>query len=56
VYDSHHWQRTYADPGFHKHVAWSKYLGTIALKLADSIILPLNTTQYSLELNSYLAK
>ncbi|KAF9238740.1 Zn-dependent exopeptidase, partial [Melanogaster broomeanus] len=54
IYDSQMWQETYADPGFHRHVALAKSLGLLALRLADSIILPLNTTQYALELDSYV--
>lgn len=62
----------FADIGFHRHVrvtsppettiltAWqvavAKHLGLMALSLTDSIILPLNTTHYSLELSSYLDK
>jgi N-acetylated-alpha-linked acidic dipeptidase len=54
IYDSQHWQEMYADPGFHRHVAVAKHLGLTALGLVDSIILPLNTTQYAVELDSYL--
>lgn len=54
IYDSQMWQEVYADPGFHKHVAVAQHLGLLTLRLADSIILPLNTTQYALELDSYL--
>jgi N-acetylated-alpha-linked acidic dipeptidase len=32
----------------------SKYLGLLVLRLADSITLPLNTTHYTLELESYI--
>ncbi|KDQ17172.1 hypothetical protein BOTBODRAFT_29986 [Botryobasidium botryosum FD-172 SS1] len=56
VYDSQRWQELYADPGFHRHVAIAKHLGLVALRLADSIILPLDTTQYSNELDGYLTK
>jgi N-acetylated-alpha-linked acidic dipeptidase len=35
-------------------VAVAQNLGLITLRLADSIILPLNTTQYALELDSYV--
>ncbi|KAF8307013.1 hypothetical protein DL93DRAFT_2101420 [Clavulina sp. PMI_390] len=56
VYDSQQFQEQYADPGFLRHVAVAKYLGLVTLRVADSIILPLNTTQYALELGSYLAK
>ncbi|KAG5648992.1 hypothetical protein DXG03_000341 [Asterophora parasitica] len=56
VYDSQRYQELYADPGFHRHVTVAKHLGLLALRLTDSIIVPLNTTQYALELNDYLAK
>ncbi|TCD69209.1 hypothetical protein EIP91_008312 [Steccherinum ochraceum] len=54
IYDSQHWMEKYGDPTFERHVAVGKNLGLIALRLADSIILPLNTTQYALELDDYL--
>ncbi|TBU33166.1 Zn-dependent exopeptidase [Dichomitus squalens] len=54
VYDSQLWQERYADPGFFRHAAVAKHLGVVALRLADSIILPLNTTHYAHELDSYL--
>ncbi|KDQ16710.1 hypothetical protein BOTBODRAFT_106746 [Botryobasidium botryosum FD-172 SS1] len=56
VYDSQRWQEMCADPGFHKHVAIAKHLGLVTLRLADSIILPLDTTHYSNELDGYLTK
>ncbi|KAI9056503.1 Zn-dependent exopeptidase [Trametes sanguinea] len=56
IYDSQRWQEIYADPGFRRHVAVAKHLGLVALRLIDAIILPLNTTHYSLELDDYLAK
>ncbi|KIM91172.1 hypothetical protein PILCRDRAFT_1366 [Piloderma croceum F 1598] len=54
IYDSQHWQEQYADPGFHRHVAVARHLGLLILRLTDAIILPLNTTQYVLELHQYL--
>ena len=54
VYDSQRWQEVYADPGFDRHVAVAKHLGLIGLRIVDAIVLPLNTTQYSLELEDYL--
>ncbi|KAI0677357.1 Zn-dependent exopeptidase [Trametes maxima] len=56
IYDSQAWQERYADPGFLRHVAVAKHLGLVALRLVDSIILPLNTTHYALELDDYLDK
>ncbi|KAG8726169.1 hypothetical protein FRC12_023644, partial [Ceratobasidium sp. 428] len=54
IWDSQTWMEKYGDPGFLRHVAVSKHLGLMLLRLADSIIVPLNTTQYALELGSYL--
>jgi len=54
IYDTQAWQERYADPGFARHVAVAKNQGLLALRIADSIILPLNTTQYAFELDEYL--
>ncbi|KAJ6538560.1 Zn-dependent exopeptidase [Mycena vulgaris] len=54
IYDTQMWQELYADPGFHRATAVAKHLGLLLLRLTDSIIVPLNTTQYSLELHNYL--
>ncbi|KAF8583526.1 Zn-dependent exopeptidase [Ramaria rubella] len=56
IYDSQMFQEVYADPGFHRHVAVSKHIGLVLLRLADSVVLPLNTTHYTLEIQSYLDK
>ncbi|TCD69886.1 hypothetical protein EIP91_005963 [Steccherinum ochraceum] len=56
VFDSQPWQEKYGDPGFLRHVAIAKSFGLQALGLADSIVLPLNTTHYAVELGAYLDK
>lgn len=56
VYDSQMWQEKYGDPGFARHIAVARHLGLTALRIADAIILPLNTTQYALELEFYLER
>ncbi|EPQ59132.1 Zn-dependent exopeptidase [Gloeophyllum trabeum ATCC 11539] len=56
VFDSQRWQELYCDPGFTKHVVIAKHLGLQTLRLAGSIVLPLNTTHYAYELESYLDK
>ncbi|TFK28864.1 Zn-dependent exopeptidase [Coprinopsis marcescibilis] len=56
VYDTQRWQEVFADPSFEKHVAVAKHLGLLGLRLIDAIVLPLNTTQYALELDDYLEK
>ncbi|KZT43059.1 Zn-dependent exopeptidase [Sistotremastrum suecicum HHB10207 ss-3] len=56
IYDSERWQELYGDAGFHRHAAIAKYLGLFGLRLSDSFILPINTTQYAVELEGYLEK
>ncbi|KXN87971.1 Glutamate carboxypeptidase 2 [Leucoagaricus sp. SymC.cos] len=54
IYDSQRWQEIFTDPGFYRHVAVAKHLGLMGLKMSDSLLVPLNTTQYALELSDYL--
>ncbi|KAF4575136.1 hypothetical protein EYR36_006492 [Pleurotus pulmonarius] len=54
IYDSQHWQETYGDPDFSRHTAVAQHLGLMTLRFANAIILPLNTTQYTLELYDYV--
>ncbi|KAJ7778391.1 hypothetical protein B0H16DRAFT_1711897 [Mycena metata] len=54
IYDTQRWQELHADPGFHRATAVAKHLGLMLLRLTDSIIVPLNTTQYTFELHNYL--
>ncbi|KAG9317382.1 hypothetical protein JVU11DRAFT_1581 [Chiua virens] len=56
VFDSQHWQEMYGDPTFSRHVAIAKHVGLQILRLSGDIILPFNTTHYSLELQSYLER
>ncbi|KAJ6628922.1 Isocitrate/isopropylmalate dehydrogenase-domain-containing protein [Mycena sp. CBHHK59/15] len=54
IYDTQRFQELYADPGFHRTTAVAKHIGLLLLRLTESIIVPLNTTQYVLELHDYL--
>ncbi|KAI9000854.1 Zn-dependent exopeptidase [Trametes punicea] len=54
VFDSVRWMEVYGDPGFARHVAVAKHLGLQVVRLADSIVLPINTTHHSFELERYL--
>ncbi|KAI0321954.1 Zn-dependent exopeptidase [Amylostereum chailletii] len=54
IFDSERWQEVYSDPGFVKHVAVAKHLGLQVVRMADSIVIPINTTHYSFELERYL--
>ncbi|OAX37893.1 Zn-dependent exopeptidase [Rhizopogon vinicolor AM-OR11-026] len=54
IFDTQYWQELYGDPGFFRHVAIAKHIGLQVFRLSGDIILPFNTTHYSLELESYL--
>ena len=56
VFDSERWMEVYGDPGFFRHVAVAKFLGLETIRLADSIVLPINTTHHAVELERYLEK
>ncbi|GAA5871387.1 hypothetical protein JCM3774_005586 [Rhodotorula dairenensis] len=55
-FDSFHWQETYGDPTFERHVAIARVLGLTAARLADDLVLPINITAYAVELGHYLDK
>ncbi|BGP58474.1 hypothetical protein JCM8202_003603 [Rhodotorula sphaerocarpa] len=55
-FDSFHWQSTYGDPTYERHVAISRVLGLTAVRLADDLVLPINVTAYAVELGRYLDK
>lgn len=46
----------YGDPGFGRHVVSAKVLGLVLLRMADSLVIPLNITQYATELTDYKNK
>jgi hypothetical protein len=52
-FDNEYWMEKYGDPGFVRHVTASKILGLALLRLSDSLVLPLNITQYASELSDY---
>ncbi|KAJ8072028.1 Vacuolar protein sorting-associated protein 70 [Marasmius tenuissimus] len=54
IYDTVQWQDEYGDPGYKRHVAIAQHLGLMTLRLTDSVIVPLNTTQYAFELSEYV--
>ncbi|KAL7282530.1 hypothetical protein ACG7TL_004001 [Trametes sanguinea] len=56
VFDSERWMEMYGDPGFGRHVAIAKHLGLQVVRLADSIVLPINTTHHAYQLEQYLNK
>ncbi|KAI6047507.1 hypothetical protein EDC04DRAFT_2864564 [Pisolithus marmoratus] len=52
VFDTQRWQELYGDPTFSRHVAIAKHIGLQVLRLSGDLILPLNTTHYSLQVGS----
>lgn len=48
IYDSADWMDTFGDSTFERHVVVAKVLGLATLRLADSMILPINVTGSSL--------
>ncbi|KAJ3866487.1 Zn-dependent exopeptidase [Lentinula novae-zelandiae] len=56
IYDSHRWMQIYGDPGFHRHIAVARHLGLMTLRLADSLILPLNASRGASALDDYLTR
>ncbi|BGO96033.1 hypothetical protein NBRC10512_002451 [Rhodotorula toruloides] len=55
-YDSFHWQSTFGDPTYQRHIAVSKVLGLAAVRLVDDLVLPINVTAYAVELGKYVDK
>lgn len=54
VFDTQRWQELYGDPTFSRHVAIAKHIGLQVLRLSGDLVLPLNTTHYSLQLEAYV--
>lgn len=55
-YDSFHWMEKFGDPEFLYHQTLVKLWGLLALRLADSAVLPLYPSDYSAELVKYAEK
>jgi N-acetylated-alpha-linked acidic dipeptidase len=55
-YDSYHWMSTYGDPGFKYHATVARLLGLFVARLSESPVIPLNTTDYGLALQTYVKK
>ncbi|GEM11297.1 glutamate carboxypeptidase II [Rhodotorula toruloides] len=55
-YDSFHWQSTFGDPTYQRHIAVSNVLGLATIRLVDDLVLPINVTAYAVELGKYVDK
>ncbi|KAM3611951.1 uncharacterized protein V6R79_026319 [Siganus canaliculatus] len=54
AYDTFDYTSKYIDPGFYAHQAVGRTAGNILIRLADSLILPLNCSDYAEALEDYL--
>uniref|UniRef100_A0A8C7YG20 Aminopeptidase NAALADL1 n=1 Tax=Oryzias sinensis TaxID=183150 RepID=A0A8C7YG20_9TELE len=54
AYDTFDYASKYIDPGFVSHQAVARTAGNILIRLADSLLLPLNCTDYAESLEEYL--
>ncbi|CAM6062397.1 unnamed protein product [Sphagnum tenellum] len=53
AYDNFNWVEKFGDPLFHRHVAVTRLLGLLAMRLSSDAVLPLDYITYATELQSY---
>uniref|UniRef100_A0A8C2A681 Si:ch211-214j8.1 n=1 Tax=Cyprinus carpio TaxID=7962 RepID=A0A8C2A681_CYPCA len=56
AYDTFDYASTYIDPGFTSHQAVARTAGNVLLRLADSLLLPFNCSDYAESLDQYLGQ
>jgi N-acetylated-alpha-linked acidic dipeptidase len=54
VYDDFYWMNHFGDPGYRYHAAMSQLWGTLALRLADSDILPFDFAAYAEKVREFV--
>ncbi|HEY5991785.1 MAG TPA: M28 family metallopeptidase, partial [Candidatus Udaeobacter sp.] len=54
AYDSFYWMSHFGDPTFQYHVAAAQIWGTIAMRLANAAGLPLDYTDYAMQLREFV--
>jgi N-acetylated-alpha-linked acidic dipeptidase len=54
AFDTHEWVSRFADPGFRRHTALTRIWATLALRLANADLLPLDTTRYAARVGDFL--
>ena len=52
-YDSYYWVNKFGDPGFKKHLAVAQLFGVLAVKLANTKVIPFEGTEYALALEKH---
>jgi N-acetylated-alpha-linked acidic dipeptidase len=53
IYDDHLWMSKFGDPGFRYHAAMTRLWGTIALRLANADIVPLECAPYAKRIREF---
>jgi N-acetylated-alpha-linked acidic dipeptidase len=56
AYDSHHWVKTIGDPGFRYHRLMSALWGSMALRLANAEILPIDVESYAASVRDFVKR
>lgn len=54
VYDNHYWMKQFGDPGFRYHTTMTRLWGTLALRLANAEILPLDFDTYAASIRDFI--
>src|SRR4029434_4947204 len=54
AFDTHEWVSRFADPGFLRHAALTRIWATLALRLANADLLPLDTTRYAARVGDFV--
>jgi N-acetylated-alpha-linked acidic dipeptidase len=54
MYDDHYWVEHFGDPGFHYHLIITRLWGTLALRLADADVLPLDFASYAAKIRAFV--
>ncbi|XP_077378479.1 aminopeptidase NAALADL1 isoform X2 [Festucalex cinctus] len=54
AYDTFDYSSKFIDPGFYTHQAVGKTAGSVLVRLADSLVLPINCSDYAESLEAYL--
>src|SRR5262249_56105844 len=53
VYDDYRWMATQGDPGFLYHAAMARYVGVLALRIANADLYPFGAADYGREIARY---
>jgi N-acetylated-alpha-linked acidic dipeptidase len=54
MYDNHNWVANIGDPGFRYHVTMVQFWGVLAMRLAESDVVPLDYAPYATTIRTFL--